>query len=296
MRAHLRHRERPLAACVSAALAIGSSTPLLAGNATGVVPVGSGNGYLPQNRTTSMSVRNCNDGGVGSLREALQGDFGIIDLRSLPCTTISLTSGALPVAHDVQMLGPGAGRLFIDGMGHSRVFESTAKTSPLLATKDLTIRNGAATDSGGCIYTTGTLRIEDTNVYSCGVFSHAAGIFRSVLDARRFRLTSCAETRMDRINGGVVELQSHQIATALWLSSAASRVGQDETHCARDIGIKLLGSAILEIRFPETNIHFVYEFGRAKRQRVAAASTLTIRNSLQLIVELDEYRIRSSLF
>jgi len=171
MRGRLRSRELPLATCVGIALAVGSSTPLLASNATGVVPVGSGNGYLRQDRAPSMSVRNCNDAGVGSLREALQGDVGIIDLRSLPCTTISLTSGALPIAHDVQMLGPGAGRLFIDGMGHSRVFESTAKTSPLLATKDLTIRNGAATDRGGCIYTTGTLHIEDTNVYSCGVFS-----------------------------------------------------------------------------------------------------------------------------
>ena len=91
---------------------------LLAGTC---IPVGAAN-------AATRVVGNCNDSGVGSLRAvvaaAASGD--VIDLRSLTCSKILLTSGSIAVPQaSLTILGRTRYGLTIDGNRNDRVFLHT---------------------------------------------------------------------------------------------------------------------------------------------------------------------------
>lgn len=97
---------------------------------------------------TSLTVGNNADSGAGSLRDAIAKicpggtiDFGVTG-------TITLTSGALAIARDLIITGPGASTLTIDGGGTVQLFRVTGTTSFTL--KNLTLANGAA-NAGGAL-------------------------------------------------------------------------------------------------------------------------------------------------
>ncbi len=92
-------------------------------------------------------VTNTNDGGPGSLRNALAvaKDGDTIDATGVS-GTILLTSGELQITHNVTINGPGAGSLAVNGNRTFRVFENFASNVTI---SGFTITNGRDADGNG---------------------------------------------------------------------------------------------------------------------------------------------------
>jgi hypothetical protein len=146
----------------------------------------------PNRRAATLPVTNCNDAGPGSLRDtvnftAISGDT--VDLSALPCSTITLTSGAIMVAQDDLFLtGPGADALAIDGGGTGRVI--THIGDGRLTLIDLTITHGKYTATsygyvahGGCLASLANITLTNSTVSNCvaggqnGAFAFGGGVF-----------------------------------------------------------------------------------------------------------------------
>jgi hypothetical protein len=118
-------------------------------------------------------VTNCSDSGAGSLRNAvasaLSGDT--IDLRSLSCTRIVLTSGEIAIPqNNLTLLGRSRDALAIDGRQTFRVFGHTGTGT--LRIRHLTVAWGYrhATidfDRGGCIKSNGNVELHRSRVHHC---------------------------------------------------------------------------------------------------------------------------------
>lgn len=94
---------------------------------------------------TTHVVANCDDQGAGSLRDvvglALSGDT--IDLTTLGCSTITLTSGEiLTPLNDLTLIGPETSTLTLESGGASRILAHTGTGQ--LSVDALAIRNGTA--------------------------------------------------------------------------------------------------------------------------------------------------------
>ena len=117
-------------------------------------------------------VTNTNDSGPGSLRDALAAanDGDTIDATSVS-GTILLTSGELPINHDVTVNGSGAGSLSVDANAASRVFENFASDVTI---RGFTITHGRPpvpdTNGGGGILNHGGLTLD-----SCHIVNNGAG-------------------------------------------------------------------------------------------------------------------------
>ena len=106
----------------------------------------------PSRPAGTVAVTNCEDSGAGSLRDAflnaVTGD--VIDLGSLDCSVISLSTGLSTSVDELTLLGPGADELAIDGANASRVIEHLGYG--MLTIDGLTIRNGSYVYSGPGMY------------------------------------------------------------------------------------------------------------------------------------------------
>lgn len=158
---------KPLA--LALAVAIGASAA--ADRAAGSAPTRPDGSIL-------WSVTNCDDAGPGSLRDAAahanHGDG--IDLSALACSTISVTSGAITL-HDVELTGPGAGQLEIDGTGNQnrRIFNHVGGGGNL-DIRGVTVNGGKYISNaglgGGCLRSVGgNLRIHDSVFRNCLVLT-----------------------------------------------------------------------------------------------------------------------------
>lgn len=121
----------------------------------------------PIRPAATLPVTICDDSGPGSLRDvmsnAVNGD--VIDMQSLGCSTISLTSGAIAVDSSIglSLIGPGQDALTIDGSNNGYVL----KTGPL-SVEGLTIANGSNTSGfAGCLSVFGDLVMQDSTVTGC---------------------------------------------------------------------------------------------------------------------------------
>ena len=119
----------------------------------------------------TITVINTNDGGHGSLRQAIAdaNDGDTIDARDI-FGSIELSSGKLLVNKSVTINGPGAERLSVENAGPSRVFEIAA--GEIVTISGLAINNGQA-DLGGGLYNAGLL-----TVIECSISGNEAGAVR----------------------------------------------------------------------------------------------------------------------
>ncbi|MFC4821495.1 choice-of-anchor Q domain-containing protein [Dokdonella ginsengisoli] len=121
----------------------------------------------------NIVVQNCDDDGSGSLREAVR-DLAVsgdtIDLRSLSCSTITLTSGAIAVdLDDLTVLGPPR-RIAVSGHRQSPVVVHLGHGT--LAFHDVAITAGRryvedAPARGGCLYSQGDVLLDDVTLSDC---------------------------------------------------------------------------------------------------------------------------------
>ena len=123
-----------------------------------------------------LYVQNCLDSGAGSLRDAIAAANNNVSdtvvLNNLPCSTITLSSGALSVTRDTLYLnGPGANKLSISSGGTFSVLRHSGAGK--LSISGLTIRNGkyqsANNPRGGCVYSAANVTLDDTTIANCAV-------------------------------------------------------------------------------------------------------------------------------
>lgn len=140
-----------------------------------------------------IAVTTCDDSGPGSLRDALQAapDLATIDLGALPCVdhTVHLTSGeiaftnagtlsirGLPIVLAGSM-DASLAAVTIDAGGSSRIFSQSG--TGLLRIVGVALRGGHSELPGGCLASSGDVRIEDVVVSGCTVeattFGNAVG-------------------------------------------------------------------------------------------------------------------------
>ena len=99
--------------------------------------------------TITVTVTNTNDSGAGSLRAAL-GSGDTINFALTYPATILLTSGELVVDKSVNISGPGAYQLSVNGNANSSVFHVQGGVAASIS--GLTITNGHNINKGGGIY------------------------------------------------------------------------------------------------------------------------------------------------
>lgn len=124
--------------------------------------------------SSTTSVTNCNDSGSGSLRQVIGGALSRehVDLTALTCSTISLTSGEIPMSLAyLEIDGPVGRTLTITSNGASRIFHDTG-TNDQLTIRNLTISGGkyyspGGHAKGGCIGSYGAVILHDSIVSGC---------------------------------------------------------------------------------------------------------------------------------
>src|SRR5262249_21007892 len=99
-----------------------------------------------------FTVTNLDDGGLGSLRQAVvdaDDHHGADVLAFAPAVrgTIALSSGQLSVTDDLAIVGPGADQLTVSGNQQSRVFSISGGATVIM--NGLMITNGRAVGSPG---------------------------------------------------------------------------------------------------------------------------------------------------
>ena len=127
-------------------------------------------------------VTNCNNDGAGSLRNAVTAaaDGDTIDLASLACSSITLTTGALATGADnLALIGPGRDLLTISGDNAGPVFVHVG--SGQLGLTGLTVVSGAKYSNttepapGGCIYSQGSVFMQDAGAKYCTAQANGTG-------------------------------------------------------------------------------------------------------------------------
>src|SRR6478736_10049222 len=177
--------------CIAVAVAAGSPMLACAGDAVNVVaeadssPLGqfmtrmkqrAPVAALPAGRpalTTDIVVSSCNDdGGFDTLRHAVlvanEGDT--INMSAIACSKITLQApGAISIGlNNLTILGPGAGKLTIDGADAGRVFYHAGTGT--LTLNNLTVAHGtiaADVAYGGCIFSKGNVTLNGSVVTAC---------------------------------------------------------------------------------------------------------------------------------
>ncbi|MCP4544082.1 MAG: CSLREA domain-containing protein [Chloroflexi bacterium] len=123
-----------------------------------------------------VTVVNTDDSGAGSLRQAISDACagGQIDFSLTLPATITLTSGELSIDKNLAIQGPGRDLLTVSGNDASRVFNIGA--SGVVTITGLMVRDGSATTGGG-IYSSGNLHLEDAHVFDNSATMHGGGVY-----------------------------------------------------------------------------------------------------------------------
>jgi hypothetical protein len=134
---------------------------------------------------TTWQVTTCADSGPGSLRSVV-GDPAvvsndIVDMSSLSCSAISLTTGAITInQHNLTLQGPGADKLqiFAPTVVDSVINHQGSGTlfiDRLYVSKGNGHLTPYGTIAGGCIYSAGNVNLSHSTIYGCQAYAPAAG-------------------------------------------------------------------------------------------------------------------------
>ena len=141
---------------------------------------------VPTNYHAGPSVTNCKDSGAGSLRNAVAGASSgdQLDLGSLHCSKITLTSGAIEVAvDDLQIRGPLNREVVVDGNHTDRVLNHSGIGT--LSLSNVTMAHGHATTvsafnanvSGGCLNSHGSIALDHAALVACDATSTSGSAY-----------------------------------------------------------------------------------------------------------------------
>jgi predicted outer membrane repeat protein len=110
----------------------------------------------------TLTVSNTNNGGAGSLRQAISNATSGDTIVFSATGTITLTT-QITINKDLTIIGPGATSLAIDGNNNSWIFSISSGNT--VAISGMTFQNGDASLSGlgGAIYNDGILTINNSN-------------------------------------------------------------------------------------------------------------------------------------
>lgn len=129
-----------------------------------------------QIRAATITVTSTADSGAGTLRAALaSANNGDTINFALPTpSTILLTSGELVVSNSVQIVGPGANNLSVDGNAANRVFHIS---NSVVLLKGLSVTNGAEiTGLGGGVWNERATLVVSNCVVSGNTAQSGAGL------------------------------------------------------------------------------------------------------------------------
>jgi len=138
---------------------------------------------VPPNRPAgALPVTNCNDAGAGSLRDAVDNAVSgdTIDMTAIGCSTITLTTGSIiSGVDDLTLLGPGLAALTIDGGNTQPVLvhigAGTFDVEGLTAINGYKYNDGTNNVPGACIYSQGTLLMNDAGAKYCNAVAGGTG-------------------------------------------------------------------------------------------------------------------------
>lgn len=152
-------------------------------------------------------VLNVNDGGAGSLRQAIADMVTQVDavifsgsLFSTP-QTLTLTGGELQIDNTngpFYISGPGASLLTISGNNQGRVFNIGANANVTLS--GLRISGGNSPGNGGSIYNSGRLAVTNSTVTGNSAASFGGGIFNN--DGAVLNFSNSASMNNSAATGG----------------------------------------------------------------------------------------------
>ncbi len=164
-------------------------------------------------QAATITVTNNNDGGAGSLRQAITNAASGDTITFAPQVsgTITLTSAQLTVNKRLTISGPGAGNLTISGGNKYRVFN--IGTSGIVVISGLTIANGYINNArGGGIANAGKLTVDSSIVSSSyisgtllGILSYGGGgIYNAgALTVTHSTVSSNGDKRLSAGGGGI---------------------------------------------------------------------------------------------
>jgi hypothetical protein len=137
----------------------------------------------PDRPAGAIPVTNCNDAGAGSLRDAVDNAVSgdVVDMTSIGCSTITLTTGAIIAGvDDLTLQGPGFTALTIDGGGTYPVLvhigAGTFAVEGLTAMNGYKYGSGTNNAPGGCIYSQGTVFMNDAGAKYCDALAGGSGM------------------------------------------------------------------------------------------------------------------------
>ena len=133
----------------------------------------------PAASAATAVVTNCNDSGIGSLRQAVaEAPAGASIAFSVPCPSSSPVSlvATIDITRDLTIDGPGSSSLVVSGNGAVDVFDVASGVTATIS--GLTIEKGSSPDGGG-ILSDGTLTVTDSNLSDNSAATAGGGIWNT---------------------------------------------------------------------------------------------------------------------
>src|SRR5579863_2751082 len=122
-------------------------------------------------------VANNNDSGAGSLRGAIASSSAGDMVTFTVTGTITLTSGAIAIPHNLSISGPGADVLQVSGNSSNQIFSVAAGVTTGISGLSLTSGNVGAGGQGGAIYSLGVLTLDGVTISASSAGDSGGGIY-----------------------------------------------------------------------------------------------------------------------